>query len=65
MPEGFNGKDRELLIRLDERTQGIETRMDNFITKDTFYPVKLIAYGLAGGALLTILGGVLATILKV
>ena len=57
----FNGKDRELLVRLEERMKHMERHM---VTKDSFFPVKLISYGLAGGALLTVLGGVLATVLK-
>ena len=52
--------DHELLVRLDERTKVIEARMNDLVTKDAFHPVKLITYGLAGGALLTILGGILA-----
>ncbi len=61
MTGGFNGADRELLIRLEERTRLMELQM---VTKDAFYPVRLISYGLAGGALLTVLGAVLATVMK-
>ena len=63
MVEGFNGKDRDLLVRLEERSRQMELQIAKMVTKDAFYPVKLISYGLAGGALLTVLGGLLATVL--
>tara|TARA_Y100000310_G_C20360120_1_gene658582 strand:+ start:389 stop:619 length:231 start_codon:yes stop_codon:yes gene_type:complete len=56
----FNGKDRMLLARLDERTQNIEDKLETFVTKESFHPVKLIAYGLIG----TIALGVITAILK-
>ncbi len=56
----FNGRDRMLLARLDERTQNIEDKLETFVTKESFIPVRIIAYGLIG----TIGIGVVAAILK-
>lgn len=36
---------------------------EEYTTLDKFAPVKLIAYGMAGGALLTILGAILALVM--
>jgi hypothetical protein len=52
-----------LMARIDERTRSIEARVnkidqrfEDYITKERFRPVELIAYGLAGGVLVTVLG---------
>lgn len=66
----FNSKDRQLLARLDERTAHIERdliaiRADllRYVTKEAFRPVMLIAYGLAGGTLITVLGVLVSTVI--
>ncbi len=54
--------ERELIARLDERNLAMQETMKSFVTADAFSPVKMIAYGLAGGALFMILGGILALV---
>jgi len=69
MPEnGFTSQDRANIATLVERTTNMQGQIkglrDTMVTKDSFKPVQLIAYGLAGGVLLTVLGAILATSLK-
>jgi len=40
-----------ILARVDERTRNIEARLDWFVTKDEFAPVRRIVYGAVGVAL--------------
>lgn len=60
----FNGEDRMLLARLDERTRAIHDRLGNFVTKETFRPVMLIAYGMMASIALALLGAVIKSVLK-
>lgn len=59
---------RELLIRIDERTMGIMTEMVNvkngYVRKEEFNPVQKIVYGLVGVILISVMGGILAIILR-
>ena len=57
-------KDRDLLVRLDERTKRMEEDMRNFVTHEEFRPIKLIAYGLVSTILLSVFGAILALVLK-
>ena len=59
----FNGEDRALLARLDERTQAMHERLECFVTKEAFRPVALVAYGLMGGVSLSVLGAVIALVI--
>ena len=34
----FNGEDRLLLARLDERTRAIHQQLEKFVTKETYPP---------------------------
>ncbi len=34
----FNGEDRALLARLDERTRAMHDRLESFVTKEAFRP---------------------------
>lgn len=50
------------VARIDERTRNMANRMENFVSKSEFQPVKLLVYGLVGavgtgivGAMLTLL----------
>ena len=59
---GFNGSDREKLIRVDERTISMQHRMDNFektyVTLGRFRPVEIVVYALVammGGAVVAAL----------
>ena len=66
----MNPEDRELLIRIDERTkitktkvEGMEKTMrEGYITKEEFDPIKKIVYGLVGLILLGA-GGILVDLI--
>ena len=60
----FNGEDRVLLARLDERTRAIHERLEAFVTKESFRPVMLIAYGMMASVGLGLLGAVLEKVLR-
>ena len=60
----FNGEDRMLLARLDERTQAIHQQLEKFVTKESFRPVMLIAYGMMASIALALLGAVLESVLR-
>ncbi|MCY4551489.1 MAG: hypothetical protein OXC28_24350 [Defluviicoccus sp.] len=60
----FNGEDRVLLARLDERTRAIHDRLEQFVTKETFRPVMLITYGMMASVALGLLGAVLEKVLR-
>ncbi len=47
--------DRELLARIDERTKALDERMDDFVTKAEFAPVRAIVFGGVGVVLSTVL----------
>lgn len=59
----FNGEDRLLLARLDERTRAIHQQLETFVTRDSFRPVMLIAYGTMASAALALLGAVVERVL--
>ncbi len=50
----------EKLITLQVQMINISAQLQTFVSQHQFAPVKLIAYGLAGGVLLTVLGAILA-----
>jgi len=50
----------EKLTRLETQVSLISSSLVTFVSQHQFAPVKLIAYGLAGGVLTTVLGAVLA-----
>ena len=60
----FNGEDRVLLARLDERTRAIHDRLERFVTKESFRPVMLITYGMMASVALGLLGAVLEKVLR-
>ena len=60
----FNGEDRVLLARLDERTRAIHDRLEEFVTKESFRPVMLITYGMMASIALGLLGAVLEKVLR-
>lgn len=59
---------KELLIRLDERTKNIQQSMNllpqNYVQKQEFLPVRNVVYGFVSLILVTIVGAILALILK-
>ena len=58
MPKELDDSDRELLIRIDERTQSIVTSIagieSNYVRKDQFAPVQKIVYGAVGIVLVAV-----------
>lgn len=57
------------LARIDERTKSLDQRMtyldarlEEYITRHEFTPVKLIAFGFAGLILLSVAGALIATV---
>lgn len=46
-----------------EELVALRSSFDAYVTQPEFFPVKLIAYGLAGGVLLTVLGALLAKVI--
>jgi hypothetical protein len=52
-----------LLARLDERVKSIERRIENFVTKEAFWVTKVIAIGLAGLVLSTVVAIILARVI--
>ena len=57
-------KDAVAELRTDMREDVVQLRRDfeDFVTHSEFFPVKMIAYGLAGGVMLTVLGALLAKV---
>lgn len=49
--------------QFEKNTKAMETQFAKHVTNIEFAPVKLIAYGLAGGVLLTVLGAILGRVL--
>ena len=64
----FNGRDRALLARIDERVSGALTEVkeirDKYVTKAEFAPVKTFVYGMVAATSITVLGAVLALVVK-
>ena len=60
--------DRDLLIRLDERSKAIQLTIaafpGTFVTKDEFHPVKKIAFGFAGMILIAVVSLGIGYVLK-
>lgn len=55
----------EKLTRMETQMAAIAVSLSTFVSQHQFAPVKLIAYGLAGGVLTTFLGAVLAKLLGI
>lgn len=55
---------RETIARVDERTKYIVEALPNFVTKDEFSPVKAIAFGLVGLVCITVLGALIAAVVR-
>lgn len=53
------------LTTLQVQMANISAQLQTFVSQHQFAPVKLIAYGLAGGVLLTVLGAILAKTLGI
>jgi hypothetical protein len=53
----------EKLTRLETQMTAIMLSLSTFVSQSRFRPVELIAFGLAGGALMTLLGAIMAKLL--
>ena len=73
--DGNNDAERhsnhELLVRVDERMMAVKDRVERmeallnaYVTRVEFTPVKLIAFGLAGLVLSTVIAALVAGALK-
>ncbi|BCP56333.1 hypothetical protein K32_49500 [Kaistia sp. 32K] len=51
------------VVRMQEQISGLQRTVEAFVTKSEFAPVKLIVYGLAGGALTAVLSAVLNNVI--
>lgn len=49
----------ERLARIETHLEHVATRLDEVVSRAEFLPVKLIAYGLAGGVLTAFLSAVI------
>jgi len=66
------GKENEyLLIRMDERLQNVQSeihtlreRFDDYVLHVEFKPVKLIAFGMAGLILCSVIAAIVASVIK-
>ena len=63
MSNDFTPDDRKVLTIVADRQKRLENDMRQLITRAEFIPVKLIAFGMAGGVLVTVLGAVLRIVL--
>lgn len=55
---------RVVVARLETVVERLEDGLLKFVTKDQFLPVKLIAYGIAGGTLFAVLTAILITVIR-
>lgn len=60
--------ERELLIRIDERTQGMQEDIavlkNDFVKKEEFRPIKNLVYGLVSLILTGVVGALLALVIR-
>lgn len=56
---GMRRDEREMLIRIDERTKGLDAR---YVKREEFLPVQRIVYGMAGLILVGVLLGLLGLV---
>jgi hypothetical protein len=59
----YEDHDSQLLARLDERVQAIQKELHMMVTRVEFWPVKIIAFGLAGLILSAVIAAVIAQVL--
>lgn len=53
----------ERLVRIEAKMENVLNHMDDLVLKAEFLPVKLIAYGLAGGVMSGFLAAVIFNVL--
>lgn len=64
--------EKEMLIRIDERTSNLISRFDTlelslkkeYVKRDEFWPVRVIVYTGAGTTLLAVVGAVIAVVIR-
>ena len=59
----MNDDSEKLLARLDERVQAIQKELHILVTRAEFWPVKMIAFGLAGLILSTVVAALIAQVI--
>jgi hypothetical protein len=52
------------VARLDERVRNLERRASDWITKDQFWPTRVISLGIAAAVLIGVLTAVLSLVIK-
>jgi uncharacterized coiled-coil DUF342 family protein len=57
------GKKDDISV-LKSKMEALEKVVQTFVTRPEFDPVKMIAYGMAGSVLLTVLGAILAKVIQ-
>lgn len=50
--------DRDLLVRIDERTQVIQSSLNNYVTQAEFSPIKKAVYGIVAGLIISFIGAI-------
>lgn len=61
MTDSVTQSDHDLLVRIDERTKGMQ---ENYVTKKEFFPVRLITYGFVGLVMVTVIVAIISSVLK-
>ena len=62
--EQYKDSERDLLIRIDERTVQIQKDLENCVTQEEFMPVKLLAFGGVAMTLATVVGTLLSVLFQ-
>lgn len=58
-------EESERLVKLEIRLERVCSDLEKLVTRQEFAPVKLIAYGLAGGILTAVLSAVVFNVLVI
>ena len=56
--------DHDLLLRIDEKVLSLHAKMEGFVTKEEFKPVKSIVYGLVGAVLCAFLAAIIGLVIR-
>lgn len=56
--------DHDMLVRMEERLENVENIITGLVTKIEFAPVKLIVFGLVSILLSSIIGAIVATVIR-
>lgn len=50
--------DRDLLVRIDERTQVMQSSLTTYVTRAEFSPIKKAVYGIVAGLIISFIGAI-------